>query len=544
MGSFTLPILLRWLDGTVVRLHGGRPFPPCGGGIRLLDPSAQPLSPGHLHLGTPEEAAQVLSSGTVPQEGAAIVSSAGQSPLGERPLPPGVTLIETGLSLTALYNHLQEQLARFTAWQAHMQEAIYTNAGLQELLQRSSELLPATLLLLDPGYKRIAAVYHPQVADRVADEVRDNGYLSFDTVQSTRHQRPLRGGRGQGFVEFVSAEEHNRVLIHDISYRDQLAALLLAIRAGEDPDPYCFDLVEIVAHYVSQFMFSSQGAAYHSNAAFGSLIADLIEFRLTDPEELEQRLKHVQLSVRRYYHLMLVSFGEGPDLGSIPWNYIISLLDRIFPFSDITTYRGEILLVIRKTQKGHRLRYNEEALGQLLERYDGRAAFGNFSEFLTSMPTIYHQTKSALRLGQMMDPDRRIYVYEDYSIYQVVEMAAQMLRQEMGSRNIVHLCHPSLISLVMDDKRTGGNLTDVLYEYLRCERNAALAAKRLFIHRNTMLYKIRKIEDLIGQSLDEPSLRERMLFSYRVLDYMRRYRKEDILLLKRNDLRTEKEEET
>lgn len=37
---------------------------------------------------------------------------------------------------------------------------------------------------------------------------------------------------------------------------------------------------------------------------------------------------------------------------------------------------------------------------------------------------------------------------------------------------------------------------------------------------------------------------ERMLFSYRVLDYMRRYRKEDILLLKRNDLRTEKEEET
>ena len=87
MGSFTLPILLRWLDGAVVRLRGGRPFPPCGGGIRLLDPSAQPLSPGHLHLGTPEEAAQVLSSGALPQEGAAIVSSAGPSPLGERPLP-------------------------------------------------------------------------------------------------------------------------------------------------------------------------------------------------------------------------------------------------------------------------------------------------------------------------------------------------------------------------------------------------------------------------------------------------------------------------
>lgn len=84
------------------------------------------------------------------------------------------------------------------------------------------------------------------------------------------------------------------------------------------------------------------------------------------------------------------------------------------------------------------------------------------------------------------------------------------------------------------DNKTGGNLTDVLYTYLCCERNAAEAAKALYIHRNTMLYKVRKIESVIGQSLDSPALRERMMFSYRVLEYMRRYRKEDILTLKRN----------
>ena len=119
-------------------------------------------------------------------------------------------------------------------------------------------------------------------------------------------------------------------------------------------------------------------------------------------------------------------------------------------------------------------------------------------------------------------------------MYQIVEMAEQSARQNLGSRNIVHLCHPSLISLVMYDNKTGSNLTDVLYTYLCCERNAAEAAKALYIHRNTMLYKVRKIESVIGQSLDDPILRERLLFSYRVLEYMRQYRKEDILLLKRN----------
>lgn len=540
MEVFTCSMLLHWLDGAVVRLRQGSSFPSCTGGIRLLDGSEEPLSSAFLYLGEPDTAAQAIASGRLSEEGALIVSSAGETVWEGEELPHHVTLVETSLSLATLYNRLQGSLHRFFQWKSQMQEAVYTNSGVQELLERASAVLPATLLLLNPGYKRMAAVYDPQVTDHVAQEVRSCGYLSFDTIQSTRRQTPLRGGKGKGFVEFVSVENENYVVIRDIIYQDTLAARLLVIRSGVQPDQYCSDLAEIAAGYLSQFMFSNQGVDYNSNAAFGSLVSDLIEFRLTEPEELEQRLKQIQLAVRRYYHTMIVSFGDKPDLENIPWNYIISLLEHIFPLCNATTYRGEILLIIRKTKKGHRPRYNEAALEQLLERYDGRAAFGNFSEFLTSMPTMYYQTKSALRLGQVLDPDKRVYVYEDYSMYQVVEMAAQMLRQEMGSRNIVHLCHPALIAMVMDDKRTGGNLTDVLYEYLCCERNAALAAKRLYIHRNTMLYKIRKIEDIIGQSLDDPSLRERLLFSYRVLEYMRRYCREDILLLKRN--RTEKKD--
>ena len=60
------------------------------------------------------------------------------------------------------------------------------------------------------------------------------------------------------------------------------------------------------------------------------------------------------------------------------------------------------------------------------------------------------------------------------------------------------------------------------------------AAKALFIHRNTMLNKIHKIEEIIDSSLDDPKLRERLLFSCRVIEYMSRYCHEDILVLKRN----------
>lgn len=133
-----------------------------------------------------------------------------------------------------------------------------------------------------------------------------------------------------------------------------------------------------------------------------------------------------------------------------------------------------------------------------------------------------------------MNPQQRIFYYEDYSIYHIIELAAENSRQKLGSRNLVHLCNNELVALVLYDKKHRTNLVQVLQTYLLHERNTSEAAKALFIHRNTMLNKIHKIEEIIDSSLDDPKLRERLLFSCRVIEYMSRYCHEDILVLKRN----------
>ena len=181
-----------------------------------------------------------------------------------------------------------------------------------------------------------------------------------------------------------------------------------------------------------------------------------------------------------------------------------------------------------------RLSFNQEALLKLLESYNGFACVGNASEFLMSLPPVYHQTHESLRIGQKMHPAKRIYYYEDYSIYHIIEMAAESSMQKLGSRNLVHLCNNELVGLLLYDKKHNTNLVQILQAYLEHERNTTEAAKSLFIHRNTMLNKVHKIEEIIDSSLDEPMLRERLLFSCRVIEYMSRYCHEDILVLKRN----------
>lgn len=531
---YTPRMLLEWLGDAILDYQAGDGAPFCDGGIKLLEPGGDPLRPECLYVAEAAGVVEALAQGRIPGAPLLLVVS-GAAPAGLTP-PNQLHLIWTRLPLAALYNQVQEYIHRFWAWDGRLQQVVYTNGGLQEMLERAYEQLHATILLLNAGYKRIASVHCPQVRDDTADELRDNGYQSFDTIQAIRRETPLRQGSTAcgRYVEYLSRQSGNYTVVHLIQYREDVAARLCIILDGPDPRPCYADLSAILAGYVAEYMFSNQGVDYGSNAAFGSLAADLIELRLTDPVELEQRLKQIQLAVRRYYHVMLVAFDDQEARDSIPWNYLISQLERFFPFSNITTYHGEILLIIRKMNRGARLLFNEEGLRKLLLSYNGYAAIGNFSEFLTSLPPIYHQARNALRLGRVMDPEKRIYYYEDYSMFQIAEMAAEAARQNMGSRNPVHLCHPALISLLLYDKKTGSNLTDDLYAFLIHERSVTETARALYIHRNTMLYKARRIEEIMGQSLADPLLRERLLFSYHVLDYMKRYRKEDILILKRN----------
>lgn len=543
MRIYTPSMMLYWLKDAVVDSHLSSVIPSCGGGIKLLDESTGSLRPDCLYLGTFPMASRLLAQAPVPKGGLFLILSCADgapaalkeygSTLGAG-LWESITVIVAGLPLLSLYNRVQESVHRYLAWDASLHDVVYTNAGLQEMLERASPMLHATLLLINAGYKNIAAVYDPDIHDPLADELSANGYQSFDSIQKIRRQVPIEGGKNMGFVEYRSEFSGNYTIVRLIRYKDNLVARLCVILDGPEPNPCYSDLSAVLAGYVSEYMFSNQGADYAGNAAFGSLAADLIECRLTDPQELEQRLKQIQLAVRRYYHVMLVSFASsGEDRTSIPWNYIISQLEYIFPFSNITTYKGEILLIIRKMKRSSRLSFNQENLLQILENYNGYACVGNASEFLTSLPPVYFQTRDALRLGRKMDPSRRIIYYEDYSIYQIIELAAESARQKLGSRNLVHLCNNEMVALVLYDKKKGTNLVEVAYAYLSHERNTSETAKALFIHRNTMLYKIKKIEEVIGESLDNPLLRERMMFSYHVLAYMQRYRREDILTLKR-----------
>ena len=88
----------------------------------------------------------------------------------------------------------------------------------------------------------------------------------------------------------------------------------------------------------------------------------------------------------------------------------------------------------------------------------------------------------------------------------------------------------------------GTDFVDILSTFLQSDSNLTKTARKLNFHRNTMLYKLSKIESIIGDSLEDSTLKQTLLLSCYTIRYIALYLKEDVL--KYNPIQKETEGDT
>ena len=57
----------------------------------------------------------------------------------------------------------------------------------------------------------------------------------------------------------------------------------------------------------------------------------------------------------------------------------------------------------------------------------------------------------------------------------------------------------------------------LLYHYLNTERNISLTAKRVHMHRNSVIYRLQRIQDVLNLDLDDPDVRLRLMITFKIL---------------------------
>jgi purine catabolism regulator len=120
-------------------------------------------------------------------------------------------------------------------------------------------------------------------------------------------------------------------------------------------------------------------------------------------------------------------------------------------------------------------------------------------------PTVYRQAAQAMRLAARLNLDH-VVDYNSLGIY-------QLLTKLENIPAVQAFCDEVIGPLADYDQKHRSSLVQTLEAYFDHHANISQTAESLFIHRNTLLYRLERIQELTGQNLNKADMRLAMHLS-------------------------------
>ena len=85
---------------------------------------------------------------------------------------------------------------------------------------------------------------------------------------------------------------------------------------------------------------------------------------------------------------------------------------------------------------------------------------------------------------------------------------------------LLSLIHENILKLYKYDIDNNTSLGFTLYTYIKCNRSLVICSKELYVHKNTITYRLNKIKDILNDNLDSSSINLNYLHSLLIIKYL------------------------
>ncbi len=431
--------------------------------------------------------------------------------------PSNLLLISDNHSLAAVTNRLYAGFHYILKWCGDLEMAILAKKDYQTIVSLGTQIVGNNpIIMVNSSYNLIAGSLTSSPSHERIDSILKNGYYSKDMTDGLARM----GYQANGTKYTVPT------ILYPPNYMD-CPLMVLATHADngiflgfitvyfieDDPTPAQFELFSWFARKIRRYYLENSGENASTPTPLEVFMADLIDHTREDETFLEDRARSLRLPLDAAYRLCVIQW----DKFILPQaDYIMNRLRSClkFPFFRVLLYHQSVLLLLQGDISSLRVieEINEsfEEFGELLSICQGHAGFSTANFPLLKMNIAYRQAVTAARYGMMLNPEAGIYFYSHYYIYEMLDdYKKRYSLEDMSVQKLRLLRGPE------DDRYD--NLA-LLRNYLLTERSISGTAKIMHMHRNSVIYRLNKIQELLGLDLDDPDVRLRLLISFKILE--------------------------
>ncbi|NLL52172.1 MAG: hypothetical protein GX248_05650 [Peptococcaceae bacterium] len=413
-------------------------------------------------------------------------------------------------------NHLVNKVRQYldSYWelslaQAKLTEILLSGMGLQQIVDTGSELLGNPILVIDISFKVVAYSRTIQSDDIPWQKMTESGYCSYEMIDVMIDDRyEHRYSKFPVYVEAQAMYPYNSQL-SGIRIRGKTVGHVSLIECKR-PIQECDALLqkflcEIIACEMQKDSFTS----HSKGVMYENFIADLLDGKIKNRRVIKERMKYLDFLKKDIFYILTARLR--PEIAvNKPLLYFRDVLETIISGSKCLIYNNDIVALISKSKGEGLSKADFREVIQFLEKHRMIGGLSNSFENVEEAKTFYQQSCKAIELGLRLDSEETLFQYEHYFVYNLFEIAE---KQE----DLKNFLSPLLFRLMNYDLQNNTDYMGSLYAYLAGGNNLTKAAQVFDIHRNTMNYRIKRIEEILNVNLNDPNVSFILTFSFKLL---------------------------
>ncbi len=362
-----------------------------------------------------------------------------------------------------------------------------------------------SIVLLDTDYKVLSYSTIYPIDDPLWEQNIRQGYCSYEFISAVNEMEIIKNAPNtpEPFVVTCYASPL-RKLSSRIYRNGQMIGSVIMLENENLLSPSHFEMLPIVSSAAGDIIARFAPYLLPDSTLYQRLLFDLLIG--TPLEKLTRHLAKLNFPP----HMCALRLSQTRDLGQKHLKeQIAEKLKALLPGTQLALHENGIAALVAL---GDAPDISQEQL-LLLDDF-AKAEFlsigvSNAFTKIEDFARHYSQACRAQELEKRLSGQKNVCRYQDYAFFDLLSTANP-------SENLTAFRHPALHLLLNYDEENNTDLYNTLDAYLSCGCNIKITAEKLFIHRNSLAYRLKRIYELTQISPEDVSTRFLLEMSFRM----------------------------
>ena len=418
-----------------------------------------------------------------------------------------VILIRNRAEFFGVYQFIQSIYDKYEEWQTRMLRGLIEEPNIQGIIREAGAIFHKPVYVLDKTFRIIAG--SATLTNNSNWLPTDGGSLNYGAMSQYLSASDLMMDRRNAIR--LDLYGNKTLCVNLFNKNDQYEGCLVIMVQDEDFADGEDKLAEHLADFLQLAIAKDPQIINGAEASIKRVLRNLVQ---EQPLSQSQRLLLTGANRQTAYRCVCLRYTSSHN--RLPMSYVCDIFEDTFAESYAFEHDGDILAfvnidAIRAGGASDPLVPLNRSLTDFIQSMSLSAGISNEFCDLFNVKAYCRQALSAVENGLLLAAGECLYYFESYAL-------PEMIINSLGGLPVETYYPSGFATLLEHDQESGISYLETLRTFLEENLSYTATARRLYIHRSTLIDRIARIERDLGTDFSDPDKRLQLEMVLKAMD--------------------------